>query len=444
MTLLAYILAIATAGGVVLVVVLARLDLSGVDPLAAFMLFTLGALAQRTPVYVFRSSAVSVAYVATIAAYVLYGMPFGVLVNLGSAVVNAFTPRRKPLRRILFNTGSLILSAALAGTVYELLGEVGSSEILPTLVAVLASGLVYFGASTALTAVVIALSSGGNPVAVWRENYAWMTANYASTAILGAVLALAYRALGIFGAAIFLLPLAVAWYSFKLYVASAGVLRARTAELRKVNETLRSASSRLEVAHLSGLRALVEAIETKDVSRRGHSEASARLAKAIADRMGLSADEATRVECAALVQDVGRVGVSERVLLKPNWLSDDEWTEVRAHPAIGANLLAHVSALAELAPIVLAHHERFDGTGYPAGLSGELIPVGARIVAVADAYQAMVSARPYRPAFGPHQARRELIAAAGSQFDPSVVDALLQVVGDGRVTGDPTHIAVRT
>lgn len=443
MALNGFIASIALAGSAILVVIFARLDLSGVDPLAAGMLFTLGALAQRTPVYVFRSSAVSVAYVATIAGYVLYGMPFGVLVSLGSAVVNAFTPRRKPLRRILFNTGSLIVSAALAGATFERLGTVGSTEILSTMAAVAVSGLVYFGASTALTALVIALSSGENPVVIWREHYAWMTATYASTAIIGAMLALAYRALGMVGVAIFLLPLAVAWYSFKLYAGSSGELRARTTQLRTVKETLRSASSRLEVAHLSGVRALVDAIETKDATRRGHSEATAKLARAIANQMGLSPDEATRVEAAALVQDIGRVGVSERVLLKPDWLNDEEWTEVRAHPAIGANLLAHVPALVELSPIVLAHHERFDGTGYPSALSRELIPLGARIVAVADAYRAMVSARPYRPAFGAHHARRELVAAAGSQFDPSVVDALLQVVSDGDVAADPAHAVAR-
>ncbi len=433
MTLNAFIAAVAAAASLVLVADLARLDLARVDPIVALLLIALAALAQRMPVYLFRSSAVSVSYVATIAAYVLYGAPLALLVNLASVAVNALTPRPKPLPKIIFNTASLTLAAALAGATYELLGEVPPAEIVPTLAAVAVSGLVYFGVSTALTATVIALSTGENAIAVWRENYAWMTVNYVATALLGAMLALAYRALGIFGAVSFMLPLGVAWYSFKLYMSGSTELRDRNRELQRVNDTLRSASSRLEDAYLSGVRALVEAIEAKDEARRGHASAAAALAAGIAKRLGLAPEEVLRVEIAALVHDIGRVGVSERVLLKPDWLTDDERQEVQAHPAIGANLLGRVPALAELAPIVVAHHERVDGTGYPAGLAGDAIPLAARIIAVADAYQAMISVRPYRPAFQPRAALEEICAAAGSQFDPAVVDALLQVVGDQRV-----------
>ena len=432
MILKPYIAAVAAAGAIVFVFNVARLDVARVDPFAALLLVALAALAQRMPVHLFRASAVSVAYVATIAAFVLYGAPFGLLVNLASAAVSAVTPRRKPLRKILFNTGSLTLAAGLAGATYELLGEVPPTQILPTIAAVAVSGLVYFGVSTSLTAIVIALSTGGNPISVWRENYAWMTVNYGSTAILGSMLALAYRALGIFGALSFVLPLGVAWYSFKLYMSSSTELRERNAELQKVNETLRTASSKLEDAYLSGVRALVEAIESKDQSRQGHAAATASLAGAIARRLGLESDEVLGVEIAAHVLDIGRVGVSEQVLLKPDWLTDDERHEVATHPAIGANLIARVPALAELVPLVLAHHEHFDGTGYPNGLMAEAIPLGARIVAVADAYHAMISPRPYRPAFKPHQALEELASASGSQFDPAVVEALIQVVGERR------------
>ncbi len=442
MTVNAYIAAVVAAGSFVLVTDLARLDLSRVDPALALMLVALAALAQRMPVYLFRSSAVSVAYVATIATYVLYGAPLALLVNLASAAVNAFTPRPKPLKKILFNTFSLTLAAGLAGAVYELLGDVPPTQILPTVAAVAASGLVYFMVSTALTASVIALSTGGNPVSVWRENYAWMVVNYAATSVIGAMLALAYGALGLFGAASFVLPLAVAWYSFKLYMSSSTELRQRNAELQKVNETLRNASSQLEEAYLSGVRALVEAVEAKDANRKGHAAATASLAVAIAKRLDLPADEVTRIEIAALVHEIGRVGVAEQVLLKPGWLSDDEWAEVKQHPIIGANLLAHVPALAELRPIVVAHHERFDGTGYPNGLKGEEVPLAARIIAVADAYRAMVSPRPYRPAFKPHQALQELCAAAGSQFDPAVVNGLLEVVGEMRAS-DTVRVPVR-
>ena len=425
----AYITTVATAAAIVLGVELARFEPSRVDVLAFLLLAALAAVAQRLPVYLFQNSAVSVSYVATIATYVLYGAPAALLVNLASAAVNAFTPRRKPLVKILFNTGSVTLAAACAATAYELLGEVPPTQILATIAAVAVSGLVYFAVSSVLTALVIALSTGGNAVTVWRENYSWMTVNYAATAVIGAMLALAYRSLGILGAASFVLPLGVAWYSFRLYMASTAQLRQRNRELQEVNETLRQSSTRLEAASVAGVRAFVDAIEAKDEGRRGHAAATATLATSIGKRLGLSADDLAVLHVAALVHDIGRVGVSERVLLKADWLTDDEWTEVKRHPVIGANLLSHIEPLAALRPIVLAHHERYDGKGYPYGIKGEDIPLASRIIAVSDAYRAMISPRTYRPAFRPHQALEEICAGAGERFDPSVVQALVEIAG---------------
>jgi len=428
----AYVATIAAAAAIVFTLELARLEPSRIDVLAFLFLAVLAAVAQRIPIYLFRSSAVSVAYVATIAAYVLFGTPAALLVNFASAIVNAFTPRPKPWPKILFNTGSVTIAAAFAGSVYELLGEVPPLQVLPTIAAVAVSGLVYFAVSSALTATVIALSTGGNPIAVWRENYSWMTVNYGATAVIGAMLALAYRSLGILGAASFVLPLAVAWYSFKLYMTSTRQLRDRNRELQQLNESLRQSSTQLEEAYVSGVRALVDAIEAKDENRRGHAVATAALATSLGRRLGLSADELTRLEVAALVHDIGRVGVSEDVLLKADWLTDDEWSEVKRHPVIGANLLSHVGPLAELRPIVIAHHESWNGNGYPSGLKGQDIPLAARIIAVVDAYQAMISPRTYRPAFKPHQALEEICAGAGERFDPAVVSSLLEAVASVR------------
>ncbi|HYY55543.1 MAG TPA: HD-GYP domain-containing protein [Candidatus Dormibacteraeota bacterium] len=424
----AYIAATVAAAAIAAGTALARFDPSQIDLLAFVLLAALAGVAQRVPVYLFKSSAVSVAYVATIATYVLYGTPAALVVNLASAAVNAFTPRRKPLRKILFNTASVTLAAAAAGATYELLGEIPPLHILPTIAAVAVSGLVYFGVSSASTAFVIALSTGGHPFAVWRENYSWMTVNYAATAVIGAMLALAYRSLGVLGAAAFVLPLGVAWYSFRLYMANSTALRHRNDELEQVNEALRRGTTGPEAANASGVRALIDAIETKDEMRRGHAVATAALAVSLGRRLGLAGDELAQLELAALVHDIGRIGVSERVLLKADWLTEEEWSEVKRHPIIGANLLAHVEPLAALGPIVLAHHERIDGKGYPYGAKGGEIPFAARIIAVADAYQAMISPRSHRPAFSAQSALEEICAGAGERFDPLVVRALLDIV----------------
>jgi HD-GYP domain-containing protein (c-di-GMP phosphodiesterase class II) len=154
---------------------------------------------------------------------------------------------------------------------------------------------------------------------------------------------------------------------------------------------------------------------------------------AVAERLGLSEDEVAAIKLGALFHDIGTIGVPETVLRKPGALDEQEWGEVKAHATIGANLLSNVPMLERVRPIVLSHHERYDGTGYPAGLREDQIPLAAQIIAVADAYQAMTAERPYRAAMSSKEALRELRANAGTQFNPVVVEAFIStVVGERR------------
>ena len=156
-----------------------------------------------------------------------------------------------------------------------------------------------------------------------------------------------------------------------------------------------------------------------------HSRTVGRYARITAVELGLSAERVERVRVAGVLHDVGKIGVSDPVLVKTGPLEEDDWRELRTHPEIGAQLLSRPE-LADLRAWVLAHHERPDGTGYPAGLSGDDIPLEARILAVADAYEAMTRGRVYREALGREAAREELRAGSGSQFDGKVVDAFLE------------------
>jgi HD-GYP domain-containing protein (c-di-GMP phosphodiesterase class II) len=152
-----------------------------------------------------------------------------------------------------------------------------------------------------------------------------------------------------------------------------------------------------------------------------------RYAGAIARELGLPAESIERVRFGGIVHDVGKIGVPDAVLRKPGWLSAEDWHEMRRHPEIGARILAG-ARLGEVSEWVLAHHERPDGTGYPAGLAGSAIPLEARILAVADAFEAMISHRVYRAALTSEQARSELVRGAGTQFDVRVVEAFLHVL----------------
>ena len=424
-----YVSLVAALGLAALLWSLRTLRLDPVDPLMLALLVALASATQRMPVFLFRSSAISVSFAAVIAAYVLYGTPVGVLVSLAQAAVNAVTPTRKPLRKAAFNLGSLASAAYLGGETYRLVGgQVPPGDIALTLLAVAVSGCSYFLANTALTAGAIALSERRAFFEVWRANYSWMPLNFLATTAQGAALALASQALGVFGLIVFTLPLAVAWYSFKLYMAKSSEVRQRNAELQSVNEMLRRTNVQLEASHLSVIGALVGALEAKELQTASHSAHTMFYAVQVARHLGLSEEEIAAIKLGALFHDIGKIGVPEQLLRKPAPLTAPEWTEVRAHPVIGANLLANVPMLERIRPIVLAHHERFDGTGYPAGLREQQIPLAAQIISVADAYEAMTASRPYRQALAPKQALRELRACAGTQFNPLVVEAFIQTV----------------
>jgi putative nucleotidyltransferase with HDIG domain len=143
----------------------------------------------------------------------------------------------------------------------------------------------------------------------------------------------------------------------------------------------------------------------------------------IANELGLEAEEKEKVKLAGLLHDIGKIGTHTEILRKVGGFTEEDRRQIQKHPEVGANIISAVEHLAPLHPIILHHHERFDGNGYPVGLRGEAIPLGARIIAVADAFDAMTSARPYRPAKSKELAIAEMRSESGFQFDPRVLDA---------------------
>jgi hypothetical protein len=255
---------VAILGAAALLEASRRVDLSPFDLPVVILLAAGAALAQRAPVFLFRSSAISVAFAATIATYVLYGTGVALWVNLASAAVNAVTPKRKPLNKILFNAGALTLSAYLAGTAFEILA--GHGLVRPPAVTVLAvacSSLVYFIVNSSLTAAVIALHAPGPAFAgfrtVWRENYSWMVVNWVATASAGAGLALSYQAIQAVGIAIFVLPIVAGWSTFRAYMANSAGARRQSEELQRSNELLTASNATLE-AKLARAQGLLRAM----------------------------------------------------------------------------------------------------------------------------------------------------------------------------------------
>jgi HD-GYP domain-containing protein (c-di-GMP phosphodiesterase class II) len=196
-------------------------------------------------------------------------------------------------------------------------------------------------------------------------------------------------------------------------------------------EELEAKNRELEIK-ATGVGALLAALEARDGYTGNHSQAVVRLSVAVAHRMGLSEKDVTEIEQAALLHDVGKIGMSDSVLYKPGPLGGGERELMQEHPIIGERIVAAIEGLTHLAPVIRAEHERWDGKGYPDGLSGEQIPLASRVVFACDSFHAMTSDRPYRKAMGVRTALEELQRNSRTQFDPGVVETLLDVVGDAR------------
>jgi putative nucleotidyltransferase with HDIG domain len=167
----------------------------------------------------------------------------------------------------------------------------------------------------------------------------------------------------------------------------------------------------------------------KQVSKSGeHCEKVAKWASTTARELKMQEDEVENVYWASILHDIGKIGISDRILQKRAALSEDDWVLIKMHPTIGSNIVSSIDALPSLAPTISAHQEKYDGTGYPKGLSGKDIPLGARILGIADAYQAMVEHRYYREARSHDEAVTELKKVSGTQFDPEVLDVFINVV----------------
>ncbi|MGK7345380.1 MAG: HD-GYP domain-containing protein [Candidatus Nitrospinota bacterium M3_3B_026] len=199
---------------------------------------------------------------------------------------------------------------------------------------------------------------------------------------------------------------------------------------------VREKSLRLKQFFVETTMALVSAIEAKDKYTEGHSRRVAEYSRKTALKLGLSGNEAEMVFVAGSLHDIGKIGIPDRVLSKPGVFNDEERRIMNRHSTLSANILAYIEDYKDIKEMVLSHHERYDGDGYPEGLAGEAIPLGARILAVADTFDAMTSERPYRPRMSAERAVEEIRRGMGQQFDQRVAAAFIALVEEGEIDGD--------
>jgi putative nucleotidyltransferase with HDIG domain len=293
------------------------------------------------------------------------------------------------------------------------------------------TGLIYYGIDTGLIAVAISLAQGSSLKTTWQEQFRWLFAHYLVLCVMGLVLSIAYRALGLPGVVVFALPVFLTRYAQKQYVErteeNVRELRRMNQELLLANDKIAGASQVIRQFNDELFLTLSKVIDARDPDAAGHATKVADYATAIAVEMGLPVERVEHIRQAALLHDIGKLGITERILHKPSRLDAEEYAIIKTHAALGSEFLETCQGLRHLATLIKHHHERWDGAGYPDGLRGEQIPIEARILAVCDAVDAMASDRPYQKAISLDEVVAELERCVGTQFDPAVVLAFMRV-----------------
>lgn len=201
-------------------------------------------------------------------------------------------------------------------------------------------------------------------------------------------------------------------------------------EIKKINEELSESNERLERAYLDMVQTLRYTVEAKDTYTRGHSDRVSEYSVLIGEKLGLPEDQIKTLRIGGLFHDIGKIGIPDSILLKPDKLSDDEYSQIKNHPSIGAHILGSAEIFKDIIPIVKHHHERYDGNGYPSRLKGEEIPYIARIAAVVDTFDAMTSRRSYRGPIDIEHVKEEIKRCEGTQFDPQIAEVFLDILNN--------------
>lgn len=346
--------------------------------------------------------------------------PAAVCMAIDGLLISVRRRHREPYR-IIFNIAEPTVSVLAASSVFYFLYGGPPLAMAPairpslgtTLLPVACMAAVYFLFNSGLTAIAVASETKTSPYRVWREHFMWLSLNYFGGASVALLLALNWQNLNI--ALGVVVPLVViSWFTFKTSMDRVEDANDHLTELNRL--------------YLSTVETLAMAIDAKDQITHGHIRRVQCYAIGLAKALGVEdAREIRAIEAAALLHDMGKLAVPEHILNKPGKLTPSEYDRIKLHASVGAQILSAIDFPYPVVPIVRHHHENWDGTGYPDGLRGNDIPLGARIMAIVDCYDALTSDRPYRPALSDEEALGIIEARKGTMYDPVVTDAFVKV-----------------
>jgi diguanylate cyclase (GGDEF)-like protein/putative nucleotidyltransferase with HDIG domain len=392
------------------------------DPLLFSVLLALSVLTSSLKVSLplaKSGSSMSVSYAVDFAALLLLGPHETMLISVTSACTQCtFRMKQKnELYRTFFSMACLAITVQAAGAAFEQLG--GVPGVLGHSVDAIARPLLgaataYFVCNTLLIAVAIGLSTYQSIFAVWNENFLWSAPSYFVGAAVAVAAEWAFLGSGIWVALLLAAPLYLTYRTYKVY-------------LGRIDDERRHVEEMADL-HLATIEALALAIDAKDQTAQSHIRRVQVYAAGLARALGMPDSEIQGVKTAALLHDIGKLAVPEHILSKPGPLTQEEFQKIRIHPQVGAEIISAVPFPYPVAPLILSHHERWDGKGYPQGLKGEEIPLGARILSVVDYFDALTSDRPYHKAMTHDAAIALLNQESSKALDPSVVDLFVRLL----------------
>ncbi len=378
------------------------------NPLAVGALAVLGAIAERSRVRLSENLELSISLLPTLFAAVVFG-PFAAMLVAAASIGSDF---RRPYMKWGVYTLSESITGATTGLVAGAAAATSGSNVGAIALATIAGATTAQVLDTGFAALTVTLRGTGRPGDIIKTLAPVLAASVPFYTPIVALLAYAYTEVSPFTLPLFLAPALAAQHLFGLYQSQ-----------RALADDLTLANVHLERANLSFAAALVATLDARDRYTAGHSAAVAIYSRDIASRLGLDSKLQQVARLSGLVHDIGKIGLPPGLLEKAGPLSLEERRVMQSHSEIGERILANVDDYRTIADVVRHHHERVDGHGYPDGIAGDEIPLVARIIAVADAYNAMTSDRPYREAMPSRVARMRLAQAVGSQFDTTIVAA---------------------
>ncbi|HEY3541118.1 MAG TPA: diguanylate cyclase [Gaiellaceae bacterium] len=374
----------------------------------------------------------SVSVVGSLAGAALFGYRAALPLAITIAIVD-WSARRNSLHHVVYNIGTMAASSLAAAAFFSIHTGSGTNagRGLTALLGI-GAGALYFLVNMGLLSLASAVEGHENPISVFRERYAWLLPHYVVYGFIGAVMAVAYDDVKLYALAVFAVPLLLMRKTQESYLKhtqkSAMKLREAAETIQSQNVSLEQANKALRERSTQAMESLSATVDARDSYTAGHSRRVQQLSLALGRELGLSQAELDLLGHAALFHDIGKLAIPDSILLKPASLTAEEWAIMQGHAEEGARIIDRLGFLQDAVPAIRHHHERFDGTGYPQRLQGEEIPLGARIIHVADALDSMLTTRIYRAARSVDEALAEVKAKSGSQFCPRCVASLTRIL----------------